>query len=77
MGDKRGTKMAQVSKGGLQLSKVRKVPHQKRARQTVEAILQASAEMFAKLGFAGTTTNKIAMRAGVSIGSLYQYFPNK
>jgi AcrR family transcriptional regulator len=43
----------------------------------VEAILQAAAELFASLGYARTTTNKIAERAGVSVGSLYQYFPNK
>ena len=43
----------------------------------VEAILHASAEVFAELGYARTTTNKIAERAGVSVGSLYQYFPNK
>jgi AcrR family transcriptional regulator len=43
----------------------------------VQAILQAAAELFAQLGYARTTTNKIAERAGVSVGSLYQYFPNK
>lgn len=43
----------------------------------VDAILQAAAEMFAEQGYARTTTNKIAERAGVSVGSLYQYFPNK
>ena len=43
----------------------------------VEAILQAAAEMFGDIGYARTTTNKIAARAGVSVGSLYQYFPNK
>lgn len=43
----------------------------------VHAIEQAAAELFAELGYARTTTNKIAQRAGVSIGSLYQYFPNK
>jgi AcrR family transcriptional regulator len=43
----------------------------------VDAILQAAAEVFADLGYARTTTNKIAERAGVSVGSLYQYFPNK
>jgi len=43
----------------------------------VAAIVQAAAEIFAELGYAGATTNKIAQRAGVSVGSLYQYFPNK
>ena len=43
----------------------------------VQAILQAAAEIFAQLGYARTTTNKIAERSGVSVGSLYQYFPNK
>jgi AcrR family transcriptional regulator len=43
----------------------------------VEAIEQAAAELFAEHGYARTTTNKIAERAGVSVGSLYQYFPNK
>jgi AcrR family transcriptional regulator len=43
----------------------------------VAAILQAAAELFGRLGYARTTTNKVAARAGVSIGSLYQYFPNK
>jgi AcrR family transcriptional regulator len=43
----------------------------------VEAILQAAAQVFAEQGYARATTNKIAERAGVSVGSLYQYFPNK
>lgn len=56
---------------------VRKRPRQQRSRHLVEAILQASAQIFADQGYAGATTNKIAERAGVSVGSLYQYFPNK
>ena len=55
----------------------RKRPVQQRSRFTVDQILEASAHVFAKRGYAGTTTNHIAERAGVSIGSLYQYFPNK
>jgi AcrR family transcriptional regulator len=55
----------------------RKFPHQPRAQETVKAILQAAAELIAEQGYAGMTTNRIAERAGVSIGSLYQYFPNK
>lgn len=55
----------------------RKSPLQARSRATVEAILEAAARVFAALGYAGTTTNKVAIRAGVSIGSLYEYFPSK
>jgi len=55
----------------------RKSPIQQRSRLTVDQILEAAARVFAKRGYAGATTNHIAERAGVSIGSLYQYFPNK
>ena len=55
----------------------RKRPVQRRSRLTVDQILEAAAHVFADRGYAGTTTNHIARRAGVSIGSLYQYFPNK
>ncbi len=44
---------------------------------TVEAILEAAAHVFAEHGYAAGTTNRIAERAGVSIGSLYQYCPHK
>ncbi len=54
-----------------------KEPQQARSRETFEAILQAAAQVFERKGYAGATTNRIAARAGVSIGSLYQYFPNK
>jgi AcrR family transcriptional regulator len=55
----------------------RKRPLQARARRTVEAILEGAAQVFEKHGYAHTTTDRIAERAGVSVGSLYQYFPNK
>lgn len=55
----------------------RKQPRQARSRDTVHAILRAAAQVFAAQGYAGTTTNHIAARAGVSIGSLYEYFPSK
>ena len=55
----------------------RKRPVQQRSRFTVDQILEAAARVFGERGYAGTTTNHIAERAGVSIGSLYQYFPNK
>jgi len=55
----------------------RKAPRQRRARATVDAILFAAAHILKTDGFARTTTNRIAEKAGVSIGSLYQYFPNK
>jgi AcrR family transcriptional regulator len=59
------------------LSKPRRKPRQDRSRETVEVILEAAAQVFERHGYATGTTNRIAARAGVSIGSLYQYFPNK
>ena len=55
----------------------RKRPVQARSRETVAAILEAAAHVFAQRGVAGFTTNHVAVRAGVSIGSVYQYFPDK
>jgi AcrR family transcriptional regulator len=55
----------------------RRRPSQARSRATVEALLEAAARVFETRGYAGATTNRIAERAGVSIGSLYEYFPNK
>jgi AcrR family transcriptional regulator len=57
--------------------KPRKKPSQSRSRQTVEAIVEAAARVFAARGYHQTNTNDIAERAGVSVGSLYEYFPNK
>ena len=55
----------------------RKRPSQERSRKTMETILDAAVRVFAELGFTGGTTNHIARSAGISVGSLYQYFPNK
>ncbi|WP_455132351.1 TetR/AcrR family transcriptional regulator, partial [Microbacterium aurum] len=55
----------------------RKRPRQQRSEFTFEAILDAAARPFHAHGYAGTTTNKVAELAGVSIGTLYHYVPNK
>jgi AcrR family transcriptional regulator len=55
----------------------RKRPRQSRSRATVDTILAATARVLVKRGFDGLTTNAVAEAAGISIGSLYQYFPNK
>jgi len=55
----------------------RRHPQQERSKQTVDDILEATAQVLKQLGFHDTTTDRIAARAGLSIGSLYQYFPNK
>ncbi|MCE9650523.1 MAG: TetR/AcrR family transcriptional regulator [Parvibaculum sp.] len=57
--------------------KPRRQPKQSRARFTCDAILMATAQILETQGEAALTTNAIAERAGVSVGSLYQYFPNK
>jgi AcrR family transcriptional regulator len=54
----------------------RKRPTQERSRRTVEWILTAAARIFRAEGF-DATTNRVARAAGVSIGTLYEYFPNK
>ncbi|MBC3920575.1 TetR/AcrR family transcriptional regulator [Undibacterium sp. CY18W] len=54
-----------------------KQPLQQRSRMTVQAILEAAIHVFDEFGYAAGTTSRIASRAGVSIGSLYQYYPNK
>lgn len=55
----------------------RKQPSQARSQATVDAILEATAQILISDGYDKATTNRIAKIAGVSIGSLYQYFPNK
>ena len=55
----------------------RKRPRQARAIATVTAILDAAARILTEDGYAAASTNRIAERAGVSIGSLYEYFPGK
>ncbi|WP_374583183.1 TetR/AcrR family transcriptional regulator [Pseudoduganella sp.] len=61
----------------LDIPRPRKVPRQARSKNTVEIILEATARVFAEHGYAGTNTNLIAEKAGISVGSLYQYFQNK
>jgi AcrR family transcriptional regulator len=55
----------------------RKQPIQKRSMATVTAILEGAAQVLERHGSDGFTTNAIAERAGVSIGTLYQYYPDK
>ncbi len=55
----------------------RKAPKQRRSKATVEAIIEATARVLVEEGYEKASTNRIAKVAGVSIGSLYQYFPGK
>lgn len=55
----------------------RKIPTQARAKASVDAILEATAQILQQDGVGALTTNAIAEKAGVSIGTLYQYFPDK
>jgi len=55
----------------------RKKPRQERSQVTVSAILDATARVLCSTGYDRASTNRVAMAAGVSVGSLYQYFPSK
>ena len=50
---------------------------QKRSLETVEVVLEAAAQVLLREGYARATTNRIAERAGVSVGTIYQYFGGK
>ena len=55
----------------------RKLPQQRRSRETVDAILDATAQVLVREGYDRASTRRVAEVAGYSIGSLYQYFPSK
>jgi AcrR family transcriptional regulator len=57
--------------------KARKQPLQQRSRETVAVILEAAARVLEQRGLEGYNTNAVAERGGISVGSVYQYFPNK
>lgn len=56
---------------------VRRTPRQARSRALVERVVRAAARVFDERGYASATTNHVAEEAGISIGSLYQYFASK
>src|SRR6185369_14096948 len=57
--------------------RLRRAPQQARGQRRVSKILDAADQIFAETGYEEATTNAIAIRANTSIGSLYQFFPNK
>jgi AcrR family transcriptional regulator len=59
------------------LTNPRKQAAQRRSRATVDALIEATARILVREGFDKASTNRIAAEAGVSVGSLYQYFPSK
>jgi len=59
------------------LTNPRKQASQERSRATVDALIEATARILVREGFDKASTNRIAEAAGVSIGSLYQYYPSK
>jgi AcrR family transcriptional regulator len=59
------------------LTKPRKDAAQERSRATVDALVEATARILVRDGFDRASTNRIAAEAGVSVGSLYQYYPGK
>ncbi|HTO06828.1 MAG TPA: TetR/AcrR family transcriptional regulator [Myxococcota bacterium] len=67
-----------MAKNALEMRlRPRKSPRQARSLATQARVLEAARRTFARHGYAGGTTNRIAAQAGISVGSLYQYYPNK
>lgn len=64
-------------KGNTSRKSVQRRPQQQRSKAKVEALLIAGTRILEKQGWAGFNTNAVAALAGVSIGTLYEYFPNK
>ncbi len=65
-----------ISEKNRPIGTTRRSPRQARSIQTLAVLVEAAAQVFSREGLAATT-NRIAERAGVSIGTLYQYFPDK
>ena len=63
--------------GGSSSGSLRRKPRQARALERIERILDTSEQVFAEVGYDAATTNLIALQAGTSVGSLYEFFPNK
>jgi AcrR family transcriptional regulator len=59
------------------MTKPRNTPRQRRSHDTYNRVLAEAARLFEELGYAETTTNKVAEAAGISIGTLYHYVPDK
>jgi AcrR family transcriptional regulator len=66
-----------LARGAQAVLEPRKAPVQARSTASVDAILQATLQVLLAVGKEQLTTTKVAARAGVSVGTLYQYFPNK
>jgi len=66
-----------LSQRSAALLQPRKSPVQARSAASVDAILEATIQVLLEVGKERLTTTKVALRAGVSVGTLYQYFPNK
>ena len=71
------TSSTRVRRRSVSALSPRKTPVQRRSAATVECILEAAAHILERDGLGRLSTNAIARRAGTSIGSVYQYFPNK
>ena len=65
------------SSGSQKISKMRRQPKQVRSQERVKQILDVAEQLFLEVGYESTTTRAIAARARVSVGSLYQFFPDK